>query len=96
MNYFKLYKDEKENIPIIEDIIKMFLFIKEFIYDSKFYIESNSKDFFNTFKTQLIFSKYFYEESLKKIAMNYLIHLYEKFELMKIKIFQDTIDIKFT
>lgn len=66
----------------------MILFIKEFIYDSKFYIESNTKDFFNKFKTQLIFSKYFYEESLKKIAMIYLIDLYESFEFMKIKIFK--------
>ena len=94
--YFKNYLSVNENIPIVEDIIKMYLFIKDSIYDSKFYIESNAEDFFNKFKNQLILSKYFYEESLKTLAIKYLFNLYSSFEFMKIKIFQDEIDIKFT
>ena len=74
----------------------MYLFIKDSVYDSKFYIESNAKDFFEKFKKQLILSKYFYEESLKTLAIKYLFNLYSSFEFMKIKIFQDEIDIKFT
>ena len=74
----------------------MYLFIKDSVYDSKFYIESNAKDFFERFKNQLILSKYFYEESLKTLAIKYLFNLYSSFEFMKIKIFQDEIDIKFT
>ena len=94
--YFKNYLSVNENIPIVEDIIKMYLFIKDSVYDSKFYIESNAEDFFNKFKNQLILSKYFYEESLKTLAIKYLFNLYSSFEFMKIKIFQDEIDIKFT
>ena len=95
-NYFKDYLYANENISIIKDIIKMYLFIKDSVYDSKFYIESNAKDFFERFKNQLILSKYFYEESLKTLAIKYLFNLYSSFEFMKIKIFQDEIDIKFT
>lgn len=74
----------------------MYLFLNDSIYDSKFYKESNAKDFFDKFKNQLILSKYFYEESLKTLAIKYLLNLYSSFEFMKIKIFQDEIDIKFT
>ena len=95
-NYFKNYLYANENIPIIKDIIKMYFFIKDSVYDSKLYIESNAKDFFEKFKNQLILSKYFYEESLKTLAIKYLLKLYSCFELMKIKIFQEEIDIKFT
>ena len=95
-NYFKNYIYTKENIAIVEDIIKMYLFIKDSIYYSKFYIESNAQDFFDKFKNQLILSKYFYEESLKTLAIKYLLNLYSSFEFMKIKILQDEIDIKFT
>ena len=94
--YFNNYLSVNENIPIIEDIIKMYSFIKDSIEDSKFYIESNAKDFFNKFKNQLKLSKYFYEESLKTLAIKYLLNLYSSFEFMKIKIFQDEIDLKFT
>ena len=95
-NYFKIYLTSNENITIVEEIIKMYLFIKDSMYESKFYIESNAKDFFDKFKNQLILSKYFYEESLKTLAIKYLLNLYSSFEFMKIKIFQDEIDIKFT
>ena len=95
-NYFKNYLTSNENITIVEDIIKMYLFIKDSMYESKIYIESNAKDFFDKFKNQLILSKYFYEESLKTLAIKYLLNLYSSFEFMKIKILQDEIDIKFT
>ena len=95
-NYFKNYLTSNENITIVEDIIKMYLFIKYSVYESKIYIESNAKDFFDKFKNQLILSKYFYEESLKTLAVKYLLNLYSSFEFMKIKILQDEIDIKFT
>ena len=49
-NYFKNYLYANENITIINDIIKMYLFIKDSVYDSKFYIESNAKDFFEKFR----------------------------------------------
>lgn len=81
---------------IVEDIIKMYLFIKDSIYYSKFYIESNAQDFFDKFKNQLILSKFFYEESLKTLAIKYFLNLNSSFEFMKIKILQDEIDIKFT
>ena len=95
-NYFNNYLSTNENISIIEDIIKMYFFIKNYIYDSKFYIESNAKDFFDKFKNQLKMSKFFYEESLKTLAIKYLLSLISSFEFMKIKIFQDEIDLKFT
>ena len=94
--YFNNYLSVNENINVIEDIIKMYLFIKDSIEDSKFYIESNAKDFFEKFKNQLILSKFFYEESLKTLAIKYLLNLYSCFEFIKIKIFQDKIDLKFT
>ena len=74
----------------------MYLFIRDSVYDSKFYFESNAKDFFEKFKNQLILSKYFYEESLKTLAIKYLLNLYSSFEFMKIKIVQDQIDFKLT
>ena len=95
-NYFKKYISSKEDMLIVEDIIKMYLFIKDSIYYSKFYIESNAQDFFDKFKNQLILSKFFYEESLKTLAIKYFLNLNSSFEFMKIKILQDEIDIKFT
>jgi len=94
--YFQEYMTENGNIPIIEDIIKMYLFIKDSIYYSKIYIKSNAQDFFYKIKNQFILSKFFYEESLKTLAIKYLLNLYSSFEFMKIKILQEEIDIKFT
>ncbi len=94
--YFQEYMNEYENIEIIEEIIKMYLFIKDYIYKSKFYIESNAKDFFLKFKKELISSKVFYDESLKRLAIKYLINLYQNFEFMQIRILEESIDVKFT
>ena len=69
--YFKKYMNEYENIKIIEEIIKMYLFIKDYIYRAKYSIESNAKDFFVKFK-KIISSKLFYDESLKRIPLNIL------------------------
>ena len=93
---FQKYMNDNENIKIIEDIIKMYLFIKDYIYKSKFYINSNAKDFFPKFKKELISSKDFYNESLKGLAMKYLFKLYENFELMQMKILGESINVKFT
>ena len=94
--YFQEYMISNGNIPLIENIIKMYLFIKDFIYYTKIYIESNAQDFFNRIKNQFILSNFFYEESLKTLAIKYLLNLYSSFEFMKIKILQEEIDIKFT
>ena len=91
--YFKNYLSENENIDIINDIVKMYLFINDYIYSSKIYIESNAKDFFQKFKNQLNLSKYFYEESLKTLAIKYLYNLYQSFEFMKINILHEEIDL---
>ena len=94
--YFKKYMNEYENIKIIEEIIKMYLFIKDYIYKSKFYINSNAKDFFPKLKKELISSKDFYNESLKGLAIKYHFKLYENFEFMQMKILGESINVKYT
>ena len=41
---------EIEIIKIIKDIIKIYLFIKDYIYKSKLYIDSNKKNVFQNLK----------------------------------------------
>ena len=69
--HFKQFLKEKEDKTIIYDIIKMYLFIKDSIYESKFYENSNAKDFFEKFKNQIMVTKLFSEEYLKKIVLLY-------------------------
>ena len=69
-NHFKLFLKEEENKNIISDIIKMYLFIKDSFYELKFYEKSNAKDFFEKLNNQILVSKLFSEESLKKVVFN--------------------------
>ena len=59
--HFKLFLNEEENLPIINDIIKMHLFLKKSIYESKYYEKSNAKDFFAKFYNQILVTKYFWK-----------------------------------
>ena len=61
--HFKKFLINEENKSIIFDIIKMYLFMKDSICDSKFYEKSNAKDYFEKFKSQIFVPKLFYEES---------------------------------
>lgn len=84
--HFIRFLKEESNNSIINDIIKMFLFIKEFCFESKFHEKSNSKDFFEKLKNQMLVTKIFSEESLKKFIVNYFIEANRAFELINIKI----------
>ena len=57
--HFKKFLINEENKSIIFDIIKMYLFMKDSICDSKFYEKSNAKDFFEKFKIKFLFRNYF-------------------------------------
>ena len=94
--HFKNFLKNEEIKPIISDIIKMYLFMKNSIYDSKFYEKSNAKDFFEKFKNQIVISKLFYEESLKKILIMYIVELNQTFEILKLNILNDKIVLKFS
>ena len=93
--HFKKFLINEENKSIIFDIIKMYLFMKDSICDSKFYEKSNAKDFFEKFKNQIFISKLFYEESLKKILVNFIIELNQTFEIIKLNILNEKIVLKF-
>ena len=69
---------------------------KDSICDSKFYEKSNAKDFFEKFKNQIFISKLFYEESLKKILVNFIIELNQTFEIIKLNILNEKIVLKFS
>ena len=94
--HFKKFLINEENKSIIFDIIKMYLFMKDSICDSKFYEKSNAKDFFEKFKNQILISKLFYEESLKKILVNFIIELNQTFEIIKLNILNEKIVLKFS
>ena len=51
-------------------LLKFFLFIKDFCFESKFYEKSNSKDFFEKLKNQMLVAKIFSEDSLKKFLLD--------------------------
>jgi hypothetical protein len=70
--------------------------MKNSIYDSKFYEKSNAKDFFEKFKNQIVISKLFYEESLKKILIMYITELNQTFEILKLNILNENIVLKFS
>ena len=84
--HFKLFLKDEENKPIICDIIKMYLFMKNSLYESKFYEKSNAKDFFEKFHNQLLVTKLFSEESLKKVVKNYIIETKNIFQLINFNI----------
>ena len=94
--YFKLFLKEEENKSIIYDIIKMYLFIKDSFYESKFYEKSNAKDFFEKFRNQILVSKLFSEDSLKNIVKNYIFETKITFEIINIKININKIGLKFS
>ena len=94
--HFKKFLINEENKSIIFDIIKMYLFMKDSICDSKFFEKSNAKDFFEKFKNQIFISKLFYEESLKKILLNFIIELNQTFEIIKLNILNEKIVLKFS
>ena len=93
--HFKLFLREEENKPIICDIIKMYLFIKDSIYESKFYEKSNAKDFFEKFNNQILVSKLFSENSLKNVIINYFFEINKTFEIINVKILKGKICLKF-
>ena len=45
-NHFTKYLNDNENESIILDIIKMYLFIKDSLLNTKLYIDSNAQNFF--------------------------------------------------
>ena len=94
--HFKKFLINEENKSIIFDIIKMYLFMKDSICDSKFFEKSNAKDFFEKFNNQIFISKLFYEESLKKILLNFIIELNQTFEIIKLNILNEKIVLKFS
>ena len=93
--HFKLFLREEENKPIICDIIKMYLFIKDSIYESKFYEKSNAKDFFEKFNNQILVAKLFLENSLKNVVINYFFEINKTFEIINIKTLKGKICLKF-
>ena len=60
--HFKQFTTEEENKKIINDIIKLYLFLKDSFKELKFYEKSNAKDFFEKFKNQIMVAKLFSEE----------------------------------
>ena len=54
------------------------------------------RDFFEKFKNQIFISKLFYEESLKKILVNFIIELNQTFEIIKLNILNEKIVLKFS
>ena len=93
--HFKLFLKEEENKPIISDIIKMYLFLKDSIYESKFYEKSNAKVFFEKFKNQILVAKLFLENSLKNVVINYFYEINKTFEIINVKILNGKICLKF-
>ena len=93
--HFKKFLKEEENKPIIQDIIKMYLFIKNSFYDSKFYEKSNAKDFFEKFKNQITVTQLFSEETLRKIVSTYFKKINTTFDLININILKGKINLKF-
>ena len=88
-------KEDDRNKSIIDDIIKMYLFLKSSTEDSKFYVKSNAKDFFDKFKAQILISQEFYKNNLKKILVEYLLTLNKIFNNINLKSLFDKIDLKF-
>ena len=88
-------KEDDRNKSIIDDIIKMYLFLKSSTEDSKFYVKSNAKDFFDKFKAQILISQEFYKNNLKKILVEYLLTLNKIFNNINLKSAFDKIDLKF-
>ena len=54
------------------------------------------RDFFEKFKNQIFIPKLFYEESLKKILVNFIIELNQTFEIIKLNILNEKIVLKFS
>ena len=94
--HFRLFMKEKENLSIINDIIKMYLFLTQFIYESKYYEKSNAKDFFAKFTNQILVAKLFLDNSLKKVVLNYFSEINDSFSIINIKILNSKIDLKFS
>lgn len=94
--HFTRFLIAEENKPIINDIIKMFLFIKDFYFESKFYEKSNAKDFFEKFHNQILVTKLFSEDFLKKVVVNYFIETNRTFEFINIKINSSKINLLFS
>ena len=94
--HFIRFLKEESNNSIIDDIIKMFLFIKDFCFESKFYEKSNSKDFFEKLKNQMLVAKIFSEDSLKKVLVRYFLEANRAFELINIKINNNKIHLLFS
>ena len=95
--HFKQFLKEKEDKTIIYDIIKMYLFIKDSIYESKFYENSNAKDFFEKFKNQIMVTKLFSEEYLKKLYYYIFVNeINTIFDIINLKILNDKINLKFS
>ena len=63
--HFKKFLINEENKSIIFDIIKMYLFMKDSICDSKFYEKSN-EIFLKNSKIKFLFRNYFMKNPLKK------------------------------
>jgi len=94
--HFKLFMKEKENLSIINDINKMLFFLEQGIYESKYYEKSNAKDFFAKFKNQILVTKLFLENSLKKVVLNYFREINDSFLIINIKILNNKINLKFS
>ena len=57
--HFKKFLKNEENKSIIFDIIKMYMFMKDSICDSKFYEKSKLKIFLKNSKIKFLFRNYF-------------------------------------
>ena len=57
--HFQIFLKDEENKKIIQDIIKMYIFIRDSISGAKYYEKSNAKDFLKNLKIRFLLRIYF-------------------------------------
>ena len=93
--HFKPYLNDNDNESIILEIIKMYLFMKNSVKYSKYYIKSNAEDFFKSFENQIKITQMFYNNSLKSILFELIGKINISFEFIKIRLLNDKIATMF-